>query len=213
MYGLNLAALLDELVPADGAFDSAAANGLAAIISYEMPGHDLNPKTFRVKAPRDLVSVVRTASNKQKSWALSIDCNKLDEAITYAQAFRHGRAEDEWTCVDKKHINALCELDSHTSLQVLDSIRGMKFDDAVVAVYAEEVAECLPGDLFDRFGMPDVYECEECGRRTMISTGWEASGVFPGEGQCVACGAERSEKDAETEALYFHVERLAARVP
>lgn len=57
-------ALRVDQVPRDGAFDSAAANGLAAIIAYKESSREYEDSGNRVKAPLALLSIVKTSASE-----------------------------------------------------------------------------------------------------------------------------------------------------
>jgi hypothetical protein len=54
VYGLNTLALEEGRVPAEGLFDAAVANGVAAILSAEQPGTEF-ASTGKVHAPGRLL--------------------------------------------------------------------------------------------------------------------------------------------------------------
>lgn len=192
-YGLNTLALREGRVPAEGPFDAAAANGLAAIIAHEHPGAERS-KDGQISSPNQLLGYVRQQRDTEP-WAQSINVELLEEGVRWSQPFRHGRADDEWTRVSGSHIAALVGLDEHPALQVLSYLQGKTFDEAVVHAYADEATEQLPFDPKDRSGTPPPTECSECWRETVISQDWDAWGIYAGEGACIACGYERTYED------------------
>lgn len=200
MYGLNTAALEDNRIPAEGPFDTAVSNGLAAVLAYESPGAEQD-NNGRVLPPNALLNQVREWTNSGDQWTLSIDVQLLKEGVDRSQLFRHGRADDEWTRVSQNHVAALVALDDHPALRILDSVRGKTLDEAVVIAYIDEVDEHLPFDPKDRSMVPEVGECPECWRQTLIAEGWDAWGVELGEEVCIACGYERTYEDTVADAL------------
>ena len=56
---LNALAMRDDRLPRDGAFDSAVANALAAIVAYKESGREYEDSERRVRAPSELLSIVR----------------------------------------------------------------------------------------------------------------------------------------------------------
>jgi hypothetical protein len=202
-FGLNAAALTDDRVPPEGLFDAAAANGLAAIVAAELPGREFD-RNGRVHAPRRLLTMLREEGGPGTEW---IDSEVVIDGLTLSQPLRHGGADDEWTHITNRHIDALADLDRHDALQVIDQANGSTFHELVVALYAVEVQEKLPFDLKDRLTVPDPEECPECGRETLIAEGWDPFGVGIGEGTCIACGYERTEPEVIGEAVDRAMER------
>ena len=50
----------------------------------------------------------------------------------------------------------------------------------------------LPFDPKERSMVPEPSACDECGRMTLITEEFDAFGIGPGEGICIACGEERT---------------------
>src|ERR1039458_9008468 len=94
MFGLSAGALLEDRGPAEGLYDAAVANALAAIVAADCPGRELDAKG-QVLAPLGLLKAL-----SEDTW---VDIATLKEGIILSQAFRHGRAEDEWTRIAGRH--------------------------------------------------------------------------------------------------------------
>lgn len=201
VYALNTLALKDDRLPRDGAFDAAAANGLAAIVASESSGDEFEKKGRWVKSPLQLAE---TVSQKQAIWKSQISATVLTtlrEGIKKAQPVRHGGADEEWDVLDEKHVGALIALDGHPALQVLDDLDEKSFAEAVTLLYWLETNEHYPADQWERSQMPDPGYCDDCGRQTLVSEGFDAFGIGPGEGVCIACGLERTYDDTVDDHL------------
>ena len=195
VYALNALALRDDRLPRDGAFDAAAANGLAAIVAFESSGDEFEGNGQMVKPP---LKLAETIVQSQANWASSVSMTvlaTLKDGIDRAKAVRHGRADEEWDVLDKSHVDALIDLDEHPALQVLDVLDGMGFEEAVTELYRLETAELYPDEPWVRSQMPEPDFCDDCGRQTLVSEEWDAFGFGPGEGVCIACGLERTYED------------------
>ena len=195
VYALNALALRDDRVPRDGAFDAAAANGLAAIVAYSAIGREYEGSHGRVKSPRALLAIVKR-DDKIRMCALDTsDLSVLEEALAKAQSLRHGRADEEWDVLDGRHVDALILLDRHPALQVLDLVDGMDFAQAAVELYRQEAEKFMPSRPEDRLGVPEPATCESCMRMTLIAGAFDVFGIHVGEGNCIACGEERTYED------------------
>ncbi len=214
VFALNALALRDDRLPRDGAFDAAVANGLAAIVASESSGDELENKrtqgkraenSRRVKSPLQLVE---TISQKQANWTSPIRAvvlASLKEGIEKAQPVRHGKADEEWDVLDEKHVEALVALDEHPALQVLDDLDGKSFAEAVTVLYWLETDRHYPADPWERSQIPEPACCDDCGRQTLVSEGFDAFGIGPGEGVCVACGLERTYEDTVADRLRWKI--------
>lgn len=201
VYALNTLAMRDGRLPRDGAFDAAAANGLAAIVAYDKSGQEYEDSGNRVRSPLALLSVMCSGGNIRGGTPSSSVLSALGEGIKKAQEFRHGRAEEDWDVLRENHINALIALDEHPALQVLDLVDGMDFEDAASTVFAQEAMDLLPLNLKDRLMVPEPAECDACWRMTLIADGFDAFGINVGEGICIACGTERTYEDTVRDYL------------
>lgn len=201
VYALNTLAMRDDRLPRDGAFDAAAANGLAAIVAHGGNGREYVAKGGAVKAPLALLAIVRNGAEVRTAALSSADLRVLKNGIKKAQKFRHGRAEEDWDVLREAHINALIALDQHPALQVLELVDGMDIEDAASEVFAQEAMALLPSDLKDRDMVPDPVECDACWRKTLIAEGFDAFGIHVGEGVCIACGTERTYEDTVRDYL------------
>lgn len=201
VYALNTLAMRDDRLPRDGAFDAAAANGLAAIVAFGGDGREYETTGGVVKSPLALLAIVRAYENVRTPALSSPDLRTLKKGIKKAQKFRHGRAEEDWDVLREEHLNALVALDEHAALQVLELVDGMDFEDAASAVFAQEAMDLLPFDLRDRQMVPEPTECDACWRMTLITDGVDAFGINVGEGICIACGTERTYEDTLSDYL------------
>ena len=195
VYSLNTLAMRDDRVPRDGAFDSAVANALAAIVADKESGREYENSEGRVKAPLVLLSILETDVNISSGALSSPNLKSLREGIEKAQRFRHGRAEDDWDVLREEHIKALIELDQHPALQVLELVDGMNLEDAATTVFAEEARSVLPYGYEESFLVSDPAFCDCCGRMTLIAEDSDVFGWGIGEGICIACGEERTYDD------------------
>ncbi len=201
VYALNTLAMRDDRLPRDGAFDAAAANGLAAIVAFEDGGREYEATGGTVKAPMALLAIIRNDANIRTAAVRDPDLEVLKNGIKNAQKFRHGRAEEDWDVLRAEHINALVALDQHPALRVLELVGGMDFEDAVSEVFAQEAARLLPSAIKDREMVPEPVECDACWRMTLIADGVDAFGINVGEGICIACGTERTYEDTVRDYL------------
>ena len=195
VYALNALALRDDRVPRDGAFDAAAANGLAAIVAYSASGSEYKRRNGRVKPSGDLLAIVRRDSEIRTCALDSSDLRVLDTAIGRARKFRHGRADEEWDVLDSRDVDALISLDQHPALQVLELVDGMDFAQASVELYRQEAEEFMPSGLDDHSMVPEPATCDSCMRMTLLAEEFDAFGFDVGEGICIACGEERTYDD------------------
>lgn len=201
VYALNALALRDDRVPRDGAFDAAAANGLAAIVAYSTSGREYERNDRWVKPPTALLEIVRRDAEVRTDALDSSDLRVLKKAIKEVQPLRHGRADEEWDVLDESHVAALIALDRHPALQVLELVDGMDFAQAAVELYRQEAEEFMPSRPEDRLGVPEPTICDFCGRMTLITEGFDAFGIHEGEGVCIACGEERTYEDTVRDYL------------
>lgn len=198
-FALNAIALSDGAVPAEGVFDAAVANGLAAIVADACPGAELGANGF-VRPPGELLEVAAT----HRSW---IDQPALSEAIALTQPVRHGRADDEWTRIGPRHVEALLDLDSDMALNVIESARGRTFEALVVELFAEEAESVMPLDPKERILWGEPEECDECGRRTVVGVPGGMLGIGLAVGsECVACGAVVDEDEVDRREIQFLVD-------
>jgi len=199
VFGLNAWALREDLVAPDGAFDAALANGLARIVSYEDPGAEY-VKGGRVASPLELLQL---ASSITESYPLEI----LESAVPPSQALRHGRADDEWTALGRREVDALVQLDKHVSLRCIDLVGGSTFDEAVVRLYNRMVDDHGPFDPKEKVCSPEIQECPDCSRQTLICESWDDLGAGPGEGTCIACGSLRTYENVVDDMVAMRVSR------
>ncbi len=199
VYSLNTLAMRDDRLPRDGAFDSAVANALAAIVAYKESGREYEDPEKRVKAPSELLSIVRNDESVRTNTLSSPDLRTLKKGIKKAQKFRHGRAEDDWDVLREEHIKALIALDQHPALQVLELVDGMNLDEALSTVFEEEALSLLPYDSEEYSFASDPVFCDCCGRMTLIAEDSDVFGWGVGEGICIACGEERTYDDTVIE--------------
>jgi hypothetical protein len=188
----------EDRVTAEGPFDVAVANGLAAILSDVQPGAEVNAE--RVLSPTQLLDKLEELQVNYAEVSL-IDLPLLREGVQLSQPFRHGRADDEWTRVGTDHVQALVKLDDYRSLRVRELLANKTFEAAVVLCFNAEAENRLPCDPKDRSMFPDPVECPQCWRYTLLADGWDDWGVEVGEGTCIACGYERTYEDTVDDAM------------
>ena len=205
VYALNALALRDDRLPRDGAFDAAAANALAAIVAYGGSGREYTRDGGRVESPMKLLEVVGQDPEIKTDAIDDCELRTLKEGIEKAQSIRHGRADEEWDVLDKRHIDALISLDLHPALRVLETVDGKDFEQAAVELYGQEAEERMPHpfDPVARSCVPEPSECEHCGRMTLITEEFDVFGHGPGEGICIACGEERTYDDTVVDYVYW----------
>lgn len=201
VYALNALALRDDRVPRDGAFDAAAANALAAIVAYSASGREFENPGGRVKSPTALLKIVRGKSKIKTNALDSSELRILEKGINKAKSIRHGGADEEWDVLGQQHVDALLSLDNHPALGVLDLVEDMDFAQVAVKLYGLEAEDRMPSRPDERSAMPEPSMCDECGRMTLISDGFDVFGVNEGEGVCIACGAERTYDDTVRDYL------------
>lgn len=190
-YGMNAVAMFDPKVPAEGPFDAALTNGLLVIVAEEAPGQDFD-ESGRARAASALLKIVRRCSIEVPAVEL------LREGLTLTQAFRHGRADEEWITIDGRHVQAVMNLDEHWALNVLDTARdALNVDDCLYRMFVEEAERQLPFDPKDRSDVPEPDFCDQCHRPTFLAAGWDMFGGTDSPGFCVACGYIRSEAEAD----------------
>jgi len=195
VYALNALALRDDRVPRDGAFDAAAANALAAIVAYMASGREYKSNGSWVQPPTALLAIVRREPEIKTDTLNNSELHTLGEGIEKAKLIRHGRADEEWDVLNKRHVDALISLDQHPALQVLEIVDGLDFTQAAVELYRTETEELMPFSPKERSMVPEPSECDYCGRMTLITEGSDVFGFDPGEGTCIACGRERTYDD------------------
>ena len=203
VYALNALALRDDWVPRDGAFDAAAANALAAIVAYKASGCEYKGGGGWVESPTALLALVRREPEIKTDAIDDSELQTLKEGIEKAKSIRHGRADEEWDVLDKSHVDALISLDQHPALQVLEIVDGLDFAQAAFELYRQEAKERMPhpSDPKERSMVLEPSDCDSCGRMTLITEGFDAFGIGPGEGICIACGEERLYDDTVRDYL------------
>jgi hypothetical protein len=147
---------------AEGVFDQALTNGLAAIVAHEWPGAELDRSKIRSAA--GLLNVLekrasvagdgtlRVLRPGEPEWEVvpwddepmpnftTIDIVTLRSAISTTQAIRHARdsAEVASTSITESQIEALRNLDNHPALYALTD---EMIDRAELSITAEDAAE------------------------------------------------------------------------
>lgn len=198
VYALNALALRDDRVPRDGAFDAAAANALAAIVAFKASGREYKGGGSWVQSPAALLALVRREPEIKTDAIDDSELQTLQEGIEKAKLIRHGRADEEWDVLDRRHVDALISLDQHPALEVLGIVDGLDFAQAAYELYRQEAEGRIPRSSRpkERSMVIDPFYCEYCGRMTLIAEGFDAFGIGPGEGTCIACGEERRYEDS-----------------
>lgn len=196
-YATNVLALESDLIPPEGPLDAALTNGLLVIVSAGWPGQEVDPKTpGRMLPARALLDIIETEGGLPY-----VDNRLLREALDLTQPFRHGRADDEFATVNRRHLDALRILDEDPGLRFLETARGLRVDEALLLAFEELTDQHLPFDPKDRLDNPEPEECPECWRTTFLPQRWDMFGGTITEGFCVACGYERTEDEAYEDAI------------
>lgn len=203
-FATNVLALMADWIPPEGPFDAALTNGLLAIVSSEFPGRELDkPGTNRMLPASRLLNIIEEQGGLE-----CVDVATLREGLDLTQAVRHGRADDEFAVIVKRHIHALEDLDDHMSLQFLQAAKEKSLDECFVIAFRQRAEDELPFDLKDRMETPDPDDCEECGRQTFLRQGWDMFGGDDAEGFCLACGYELTSDEAYDRAISRRIEDL-----
>lgn len=191
-YALNLAVLAHDSVPPEGPFDVALTNGLLAIVANNHPDAVIS-KGGRTLSARELMPVA-------VSFGLQLDQDTLLEGLDLTQPLRHGRADDEWIRLSRRHVEALGELDEFEGLQVLHYTDAHQtVDDMVVQLFYDKAQAYAVRDVRrtkDLLDVIDPEDCDECGRRTFIPLCLDDSGGTMSPGSCIACGYQRDQDTA-----------------
>lgn len=155
-----------------------------------------------------------------------IDTATLTDALDVTQAIRHGRGEGR--PLERRHIDALLALDSHTSLMALAAEQEDRYErsaseeDERERARASDRLELLGQDVASRRAAEaaeihdgyhpkhnpeglDLQDCPVCGYTAFSSSSGDDLGMQIGIGQCLVCHYERSPAIAEAEArlLYY----------
>ena len=205
-YAANTLALVDARLPPEGPFDAGLTNGLVVIVSSEWPGLEKIGPGDRLQPARALLDIIEARVRQPLSY---VDVHLLKEALDLTQAFRHARADDEFATITSHHIAALEALDQHPGLRILDKASGRTVDDLLWLAFEERTDEYLPFDLKDRLDVPEPEPCDDCGRPTFLPSGWDAFGGTSSPGVCIACGYERSDREAWDNAIANAIDRQA----
>jgi hypothetical protein len=202
-YATNTLALIEGgRTPPEGLFDTAATNGLLAIVADQWPGEEVG-KDGRTKPASALLKLLEDRGLLDAF----ADGASLREGLDLTQPARHGRDDDEFEGLTQLHIDALVELDNHPALSFLDVAEGESFDQCVVLAYAERVDSEM-GSPKDRASVPEPDNCDECGRRTFLARMADDFGGDNGPGECLACGYERTVEMSYEMAVSEHIRQL-----
>lgn len=206
-YALNAQALFNSSLPPEGPFDTALTNALLAIVHAEWTGQEYRTGSSSFLLPaRGLIGVI-----DRNGGLAEVDSAVLRNALDLTQPMRHGSADDEFVTLRREHLAALACLDEHHALQILKKVEGKSFDEAIVLVYQERIEEEFPFDPKDRLELPDAEYCDDCMRETFMPRGWDMFGGTETEGQCIACGYERTVKEASEQVFDEALRRAVAR--
>lgn len=204
-YALNYDRVSDG---AEGIFDQALTNGLAAIVAHSWPGAELEGKRVlqasallrvieeRGKAAGDTIRVLHDPDGPEwETVAFSddpmpnfteVDVAALNDALRTTQAIRHARADTEASTavLTDAHIDALDKLDNHPALF---AVTDEMIDRAEVTVAALDDQE---HDRAARYY--DLLGVDEQKRRALIDYKREFSWQTPEErcevDICPVCG-------------------------
>jgi hypothetical protein len=130
-----------------------------------------------------------------------LDTNTLRDGLEVTQPARHGRADDEFAVLLPTHLDALDGLDQHPALNFLDTARGKTIDECIWLAFLDLAEAEMPFDPKDRLSVPGPEQCDDCQRPTFLVAGWDVFGGTTTEGQCLACGYQRSSEDALQQAI------------
>lgn len=151
-----------------------------------------------------------------------IDVATLEHALEATQSIRHGR-EEEGPPLEKKHVEALLALDTHTSLMALASEQENRYERSAGEEDQREWARAVTRLELLGEGEPsrraaaaaeaheghhpkhnpaslDLQDCPVCGYTAFSSSSGDELGMQIGIGQCLVCHYERTPAIAEAEA-------------
>lgn len=195
---------------AEGVFDQALTNGLAAIVAHEWPGEELR-KTGGTLFARALLGViaergqvaedgtVRILRLDEPEWIespfdddpiptfTSVHVATLEDALDATQALRHARdGGDNVAGLTNDHLEALRDLDDHPALFALDEQVIDRAEEGVDA--AKAVESSRSADYWW------ALEDEERGRRRTINYteryAWETQDSRCEVDRCPVCWTE-----------------------
>ena len=147
-YALCIEALRNDRVPpgAEGVFDQALNNGLAAIVAFAWPGHEFEPGKTKVRSATALLNVINRRGEPQNDGTIrvmhdpsgpeyelpspafpddpwpnftTVDELALRKALDVTHAVRHGRAAGDdrsASALKDAHLDALAALSAHPAL-------------------------------------------------------------------------------------------------
>lgn len=174
------------------------------IVSAEWPGQERTGDGDFLQSARHLLCIIENGARPSLSY---IAVDHLREGLNLTQPFRHGRAHDEFATIGSEHITALEALDQHPDLRILEKTLGHSVDDALWLAFEERAEDYLPFDLKDRLDVPAPESCDDCGRPTFLPSEWDAFGGTASPGVCIACGYQRSDREAWDNAIAEALER------
>jgi hypothetical protein len=129
---------------AEGLFNQALSNGLAAIVSHHWPGRERKPNG-RVKSAPDLLAFLNGKVRRRgrmrvlegrsagRRWRTAIATKTLADGVKRTDPVRHGTGGG--SSLDRAQIEALVKLDTHPSLR---SMRDALQDEGWVRMVAAD---------------------------------------------------------------------------
>lgn len=196
-YAANAAGLGDDRLPPDGLYDTALTNALLVIVSDKWPGEEVSP-SGKTKPASQLLELLEEHDTSFEYAHVAT----LREGLKLTQPLRHGSQDDEFAVLQRKHIDALIALDKRPGLRFLDKVSPERtLSDLIGLAFTERAGEGLPFDPKERSAVPGLEQCEECSRPTFLPTSWDDFGGTMSAGTCIACGYERTDDDADDQAV------------
>jgi hypothetical protein len=243
----------DHEVPGAAAiFEQALCNGLAVIVTARWPNSELDSKG-NVKSAKKLIEVIvaeearsgqtghvlmlnertsRTSSastagdshgrdKPEPDAAVRVEVAVLREALLATAPRRHAKRSRK--PLERKHVDALIELDTHPQLNVLtgefgnrqmarekvrDLWRRDQSEDYLAILSADEIErrvsaaqDLLPSDPKDRLTSLGLTDCPVCSQETLLAERLDYFGVGIASGTCFVCGYYRSCVVVDQEAV------------
>jgi hypothetical protein len=176
-YGECTAALVmnPEANGAEGLFNQALSNGLAAIVSHHWPGGE-RKSNGRMKSAADLLAFINRKIRRRGSmrvlegrtqgyrWRTALATNVLADGVKRTDPVRHGT--EGGSPPEGRHIDALVKLDTHPSLR---SMRDALRDESWVRMVAAD-------RVLESERLPTLRSSQKrSGRGGRIRTMWRAT--------------------------------------
>jgi hypothetical protein len=233
-------------------FEQALCNGLAVIVASRWPGSDLNTKG-KVKSAKDLLTVIvaeearagkagrvlvlneptagaasahgvripRWDDGPEPEPGVRVEIAVIREALLVTAPRRHGKLSEK--ALERKHVDALVELDAHPNLgilageygdrqvakeQVRDLWRRGQAEDYLGMLSNDEIErrvlaaqDLLPFDPKERLTSLGLLDCPVCNQETLLAEHVDDFGIGIASGMCFVCGYYRSHAVVDAEAM------------